>query len=228
MAATHVIFDLDDTLYPERQWALGGFAAAGDYAERTWGVAGLADRLVSLLDAGHLGAAFALALRDTKPDHTDADVKAIMTAFGAHRPDLALFEDAARALDRFSTLSLGLITDGHDRTQAKKIEALGIAPRFASIVLTGSLGPDRAFHKPHPRAFELTEAKLRGTPADRFIYVGDNPAKDFVAPNALGWRTVLIDRPAHRATRIHKLVEAPPGGAPHKTISSLDDLEVIL
>ena len=29
---------------------------------------------------------------------------------------------------------------------------------------------------------------------DGFVYVADNPRKDFIAPRALGWRTVRIRR----------------------------------
>jgi putative hydrolase of the HAD superfamily len=69
---------------------------------------------------------------------------------------------------------------------------------------------------------ESALARQRG---DRFVYVGDNPSKDFLAPNQLGWTTVLIDRPALRPTRIHKLCEPPAGGAPQFTIASLDELD---
>ena len=47
---------------------------------------------------------------------------------------------------------------------------------------------------------------------DCFVYVGDNLSKDFVAPNALGWTSILIDRPADRPHRIHKNMSAPAGG----------------
>jgi putative hydrolase of the HAD superfamily len=54
--------------------------------------------------------------------------------------------------------------------------------------------------------------------------VGDNLAKDFVAPNALGWTSILIDRPSHRHLRIHKHTSAPAGGAPHETVQNLTEL----
>jgi putative hydrolase of the HAD superfamily len=227
-AALRLIFDLDDTLYPERAYALGGFRAAGAWAKAELGVDGLSERLTQLLDQGHLGRSFQMALADLAPDHTDDHVKALLKAYGEHTPDLALFDDAAAVLDVFSNTTLGLITDGHAKTQARKVAALGIAPRFDEIIYTGALGPDRAFHKPHPRAFELMEQALRRSPDDRFVYVGDNPLKDFVAPNAMGWRTVLVDRPASRATRIHPLQNAPDGGTPQITISTLADLPALL
>jgi putative hydrolase of the HAD superfamily len=223
-----LIFDLDDTLYPERDYALGGFHAAGAWAERTLGATGLADRLIAALDAGHLGRSFKLALDEALPAHTDADVAGLLKAYSAHTPKLTLFADAQETLATFNGTTLGLITDGHAKTQAAKVAALGIAPRFSEIILTGALGADRVFHKPHPRAFELMEAALRKSPNDRFVYVGDNPAKDFLAPNAMGWTTVLVDRPAFRPTRIHPLTAPPPGGAARHTLASLSELSAAL
>ena len=57
MSGLVLVFDLDDTLYPERQFALSGFAAAGRWAEAELGIAGLAADMTRLLDGGHLGAA---------------------------------------------------------------------------------------------------------------------------------------------------------------------------
>jgi len=47
-----LVFDLDDTLYPERQFALSGFAAAGSWAEAELGIAGLAADMTRLLAPG--------------------------------------------------------------------------------------------------------------------------------------------------------------------------------
>jgi putative hydrolase of the HAD superfamily len=152
-----------------------------------------------------------------------------MQTYASHVPQVRLFADAARALEACTSagITLGLVTDGQHATQRRKVAALGIAGRFAEIVYTGALGPDRAFHKPHPLGFETIAAAI-GSPGDRFVYVGDNPARDFLAPNALGWTTVMVDRPAHRAHRIHKQPVAPPGGEARHVIASLDDLPPLL
>ncbi len=228
MPTTHIIFDLDDTLYPERDYALGGFRAAAAWAQSELSIEVRVDDMAALLDAGHLGQLFPQVLAAAKPDHTADDLKAFVRTYGQHTPTLALFDDAADALDFWQPRAkLGLITDGHAATQHAKIGALALVPRFAEIIATGALGPDRAYHKPHPRSFEMMQAAL-GVPGDRFIYVGDNLAKDFQAPNALGWTTIRIDRPAHRHHRIHKHVMAPPGGEPHETIADLGALRALL
>lgn len=224
----HVIFDLDDTLYPERQYAVGGFAAVGDWAARAFDAQGIAARLTQLLDQGHLGAAFRIALAEQIPDLNDIHLRAAMKAYADHTPSLALFDDAAEALDYWAGHSLGLITDGNPKTQGSKVAALGLTPRFAKIVLTGALAPKGEMHKPHRRAYEIVEATQRKSAGDHFVYIGDNPKKDFLAPNAMGWTTVLVDRPAWRATRIHPLGQAPDGGAPQHTIESLAALPHLL
>lgn len=228
MPALHVVFDLDDTLYPERDYALGGFAAASRWARGHLGIDIDPARMSALLDDGHLGALFAIVLSEAKPDHTPEDLKGLVKAYGAHEPELALFDDAAAVLDALhGEYQLGLITDGHAATQEKKVRALGIAHRFRHIVYTGALGPDRQFHKPHPRAYEMAEAAFGG-PGDRFVYIGDNRTKDFLAPNRLGWTSVEIERPEHARTRIHKPGLAPDGGAPHVVIGHMSELLPLL
>jgi putative hydrolase of the HAD superfamily len=47
---------------------------------------------------------------------------------------------------------------------------------------------------------------MRDMPAERYVYVGDNPAKDFIAPNQLGWITIGLrgnSRNIHTQTSIH-------------------------
>jgi putative hydrolase of the HAD superfamily len=228
MGETHLIFDLDDTLYAERDYAIGGFRAAVAWARSALGVEIGVDRMLALLDDGQLGKLFQAALVDAKPDHTTDDLKGFVRAYGQQTPEIRLFDDAAEALAYWHPRAkLGLITDGHAATQHAKISALALAPKFEHIIATGALGPERQFHKPHPRAFEQMQTAL-GLSGDRFVYVGDNLSKDFVAPNALGWTSILIDRPAHRAHRIHKNTSAPSGGEPHVVIHDLVELQRVL
>ena len=189
--------------------------------------------MTALLDAGHLGQIFTLALQARLPGCSQADLDALRRVYLAHAPTrLALFDDAQSALDQFTRadVRLGLITDGTAKVQAAKIDALGITDRFQHCILTGALGDrpgDRAFHTPHPRAFELMQAAL-AEPGDRLVYVGDNPAKDFQAPNRLGWTTVQVDRPQQRAFNIHRGAEPLPGGGAHHVVAGLDALTALL
>jgi len=225
MSALRIIFDLDDTLYPERQFALCGFRSAAAWAKAELGLDGLDADMIRLLDAGHLGKLFGMVLEErlpgqVKPEHQQA----LMTAYRDAQAELQLFEDARWALDRYAALGpLGLITDGTHAMQLKKVRALALESRFHKIVYTGLLGANRAFAKPHPKSFVMMEEAL-AEPGCRFVYVGDNPAKDFIAPNARGWITVQVVRDGgiHDATRV---VE---GGAPQHEIGSLTELPEVL
>lgn len=225
MSSLVLVFDLDDTLYPERQFALSGFKASDRWAETELGVPGLAADMTRLLDQGHLGELFRMALAQRLPDHTPEQLAGLIDAYRDHEPELVLFEDAAWALSHFAgRTKLGLITDGTHRVQAKKVEVLGIAPHFEEIVYTHALG-GRAFSKPHPRSYEVVEQAL-GAHGDRLVYVGDNPSKDFIVPNARGWTSIMVERP--EARRIHARAEIAHGGAPHHTIASLAELPSLL
>ena len=216
-----LVFDLDDTLYPERQFAISGFASAARWAEVELGIADLAADMTRLLDGGHLGALFQLALAGRLPEHTPEHLAGLLEAYRDHEPELALFDDASWALAHFAPKAkLGLITDGTHRVQAKKVAALGIAPHFREIVYTHALG-GREYSKPHPLSYEKVERALAAK-GDRLVYVGDNPSKDFVVPNQRGWTSVMVERPQFR--RIHAGARVAAGGAPQHTIASLTEL----
>jgi putative hydrolase of the HAD superfamily len=50
--------------------------------------------------------------------------------------------------------------------------------------------------------------------------IGDNAAKDFVAPNAMGWTTVQVVR----AAAIHDSAKVAPDGAARHIVGSLAEL----
>ena len=77
--------------------------------------------------------------------------------------------------------------------------------------------------KPSPAGFRAVRETL-GQADAACAYVADNPAKDFVAPNALGWRTVQL----LCAGQIHSANPAPEAGRAQTTIASLDELESVL
>jgi len=119
-------------------------------------------------------------------------VQELVAIYRKHKPRLTLFAEARWAIERFrGHFKLGLITDGYAETQRNKVAALGIDGLFDCIVYTDDLG--RENWKPSPMAFRLIMNRLSADGLE-CVYVGDNPAKDFFAPNELGWLTVLISR----------------------------------
>jgi len=223
MGKYRIIFDLDDTLYAEREFAYSGFRAIERWAQERWAVGGIAQDMTEMLDNGLLGALFKMSFEKHVPGHSDEEFAAMREIYRTHAPEISLFDDAAWALDHFGGLGpIGLITDGTTAMQMAKVNGLGIAERFADIIFTHE-GGGREFHKPHPWSYERMEASFGETGA-RFVYVGDNATKDFITPNARGWTSVQVrrERPIHDQTKV------ADGGAPQHVIQSLHELEELL
>jgi putative hydrolase of the HAD superfamily len=215
-----IVFDLDDTLYLERDFAFSGYAALDPYVHEITGRGGFGATCRAAFMAGRRQRVFDEALSALGVPPTPAVVADLVDRYREHDPDIALCADARRCLDRLSgRLPLGLITDGPEVTQRAKIAALGIASRFSSLRPTGAWGPE--FSKPHPRAFlEVEDASGEGP----FVYVADNALKDFVTPRARGWLTVQICR----QDRVHTAPPPSAAYAPHAQIETLDALEATL
>lgn len=212
-----IVFDLDDTLYLERDFAFSGYAALDAYVLERTGRAGFGTCCRRAFAEGRRKDVFDAAL-DKLGLPGDADMIANLVArYRGHVPDIALCDDALRCLDRLQgAVRLGLITDGPEMTQRAKISALRIDCRFDILRPTGAWA--HGFSKPHPRAFIEMEAASDGAP---LVYVADNPLKDFVTPRARGWMTIQICR----ADRIHTAPPPDAAHAAHVSIVSLDQLE---
>lgn len=186
-----VVFDLDDTLFRERDFVRSGFDALDAWLRAKRGVDGFGTVAWRIFSEGGRNTVFDRALSELRVDGADAVVPELVKVYRAHRPSIVLFPDAEWALERYGAVSsLGLLTDGYLETQKNKVTALGIASRFAAIVYTDSLG--RAHWKPSPAPFRELMERLPSPGG--YAYVGDNPAKDFVAPKGLGWTTVQVRR----------------------------------
>ena len=218
-----IVFDLDDTLYAERDFAISGFKACERWLEAKFGVGDIVPEMTRMLDDGYMRQLFVEVLKQRVPHSTEADLEEFIDVYRLHEPEIALYPDAAWALQHFGRNGpMGLITDGQHVVQSSKVKALAIEHHFHHIIYTGALG-GRAFSKPHPLSYEQMEAAI-GADGRRLVYVGDNPAKDFVTPNARGWVSVQV----HRPLRIHSRAVTAPGGAPQHELHSLEQLPALL
>jgi putative hydrolase of the HAD superfamily len=148
----------------------------------------------------------------------DIDVNWLLREYREHLPEVQLRADADAFLQLLQQLSIpmGLITDGRSITQRNKLKALGIEAYFQDIIISEEFGSE----KPDPRNYEYFEQKY---PGKRFVYIGDNPAKDFIVPLQLGWTTVCLENSGHN---IHDqdFTRYPN---PHYIVTSLQELELV-
>jgi len=188
-----VVFDLDDTLYLERDYVRSGFASVGHHVLAAFGVEGFQTAAWEEFEAGHRGDIFNRALERFGLDSGKEIIEELVELYRTHLPDIQLQPDAASCLEALNgRVKVGLISDGPLASQRAKVEALDISDRLDGAILTAEMGSD--FGKPHPRAFEEMERMLE-TRGSECVYVADNPAKDFSGPKSLGWRTVRVRRP---------------------------------
>jgi putative hydrolase of the HAD superfamily len=216
-----VVFDLDDTLYLERDYVRSGFAAVGRWAVTELGVSDFETRAWQLFTEGERESIFQTALAEFGIT-TDQRILAQMTSiYRAHRPVIQLLPDSIKCLTELdSSAILGLITDGDPQRQRMKCDRLGLCNWLSHVIYTGDWGAE--FHKPHPRAYEAIQYQIGRN--CRFVYVADNPAKDFISPLALGWDTVRV----RRSESMHFQRECALSALPRTEIPNLWNLSEVL
>jgi putative hydrolase of the HAD superfamily len=210
-----VVFDLDDTLFLERDYVRSGYRAVGEFVRRELGVRGFFKAAWGRFAAGERLLIFDRVLAEKGAPAGPRLIRRILEVYRTHVPRVRLCPDARRFLSRPPEgVATGVITDGRLPAQRAKVRALGVDRLVREIVITGRWGP--RFAKPHPRAFLWMERKfgLRGSAC---AYVADNPAKDFQAPLSMGWKVLRLRRPEG----LYRAAPAPPGVA---EIDSCDDL----
>ena len=215
-----MLLDVDDTLYPERDFARGGFrAAAAVLASR---LRRSSEELFELLwqqfERGVRGSIFDSVLAELNVPREAALIEELIRAHRSHEPQLTLCDDADRRLDvLWPRYGLGLLTDGLADVQRRKVKALGLQSRVESIIYSDDFG--REHWKPSPIPYLELLRKMHVDPSHA-VYVGDNPKKDFIGARRLGLQTVRIRRPGTE----HGHLDAQPGFEADHEITSLDSL----
>lgn len=221
MTIRAVVFDLDDTLYPESAYVASGFRAVGDALARERGVEGFGARAAAIAASGARGDVFDRALREAgvPPEALPELVAWCVARYREHRPDIALFPEAHEALEGLrGKVKLGVLTDGWITAQRQKVAALGLAPRVDAVVYSDAFG--RAHWKPSEVPYRAV-AEALAVEHGGCVYVADNPAKDFITARALGWRTIQVARPGQTHA-----AEAP--SAAHAAEASAPDLRAAM
>lgn len=182
LSETVVVFDLDDTLYPEDDYVRSGIVAACRLAAELYG----ADRTVELLAQRESGQRdWLTALCQLLPDGPSVR-DCLLWTYRLHEPRIALSLEVRQAVEAVvdRAKAVAILTDGRSITQRLKLRALGLGdwPAYISDEYGG-------IDKPDPTRFR---AVARDYPAAQYVYVADNPAKDFVTPKALGWHTIGV------------------------------------
>ncbi len=189
-----VIFDLDDTLYPEIEYVFSGYReVAKKLAMRQIDSEDALYERMKQLFREDSKMVFNRLLDVYGIKYEKADVIELIDIYRNHLPEIHYHEDAMSAIDliREKGIKTGILTDGYAVTQRQKLKALKADDIFDVIVVTDELG--REAWKPSKVGFEKAAEELDCTLKD-MIYVGDNPNKDFYVSRTAGVRTARITR----------------------------------
>ena len=175
-----IVFDLDDTLYKEVSFVESGFNAVARYL----GNLSYADEMMSSWRRGKN------AFEQLLSNHSlTSSVEELLTIYRTHVPTIELETSVVATLEALVENGeiLGIITDGRYITQRNKIKALGLSRWIAddNIIISEEFGSA----KPDIRNYRFFMSKYTGK---TYTCIGDNVAKDFVAPKSLGWQTICL------------------------------------
>jgi len=215
VVARGVVFDMDDTLYLERDYVRSGFRAVARHVADAADADAIFASLWGWFEAGVRGDTFDRLLARFPDVAARFDIATLVAAYRGHTPDIDLLPAMRELLAglRERGVRLGVLSDGPLPAQRAKALALGLDRLVDAVLLTDELGRDG--WKPSTRGFEVLAERM-GLAHNELVYVGDNPVKDFIAPRKLGWRAIRL----RMAGQLHAADEpADEAGAPHAEVS---------
>ncbi len=221
------ILDLDDTLYKEIDFVHSAFCHIDRLLVADYGFpAGEARRI--MLEA--------LAENKNSFDVLDAHLKAagvnipnainwMVDEYRYHIPQIYLSDDAydfLKSLDELD-IEMFIITDGRSVTQRNKIRALGLDEFIPpeNVFISEEVGEEKINITSFSRIMKrFDDVGLLGEA--RFVFVGDNPGKDFVVGNAFGFPTVML---LDDGSNVHsQTVRVPRGYKPRFRVETLSEI----
>jgi putative hydrolase of the HAD superfamily len=207
-----VLFDLDDTLYPQAAWLDGAWAAVAargaalgicqiDFRAALHAVAALGTDRGRIIDRALERCGFG-----------DVAVAPLVEAFREHAP--AVLDCYPGITDELRALSalvpVGIVTDGDPVIQRAKVRALALDVDV--VVCSDENG--REHRKPDPLPF-FDALDALALDASGAVFVGDRPDKDVAGAIAAGMRAV----------RVHtgEYASRPDEPAPWRSVASAVD-----
>lgn len=181
-----VIFDLDDTLYGEKEYVRSGYRAIADILPQ---VKRMDEKLWKAFEQNKSAIDEVLTAEGI---YSNELKRQCLSIYRSHQPVIHFYDGAKELLYQLRTdgYKLGIITDGRPEGQRAKIKALGLDVLVDHIIVTDELGGVE-YRKPNKVAFMKMQQQL-DVPLEKMCYVGDNIEKDFIAPDMLGMKSILF------------------------------------
>jgi putative hydrolase of the HAD superfamily len=184
-------FDLDNTLYDQRQHMINVAQTAGDWLS-----------IDAEAESGHVRHVILEVWDMLGPTHpalfdeilkrlgllTKERIDAFVRLYHSRIEPLTAYPGIKQFLHRLADKKpLFLLSDGNAEMQRRKLESLGIASFFDVIVFTADYGVRKPSSEPFRRVVEQL-----GVRAQCVLYVGDNPTCDIAGASAVGMKTARV------------------------------------
>jgi len=206
-----IVFDLDDTLYYEDEYNLSGVKAVANELSRLF-ERDITEQLLAIRqEQGDIWgrACELLSLPATVKD-------SFLWMYRLHQPQIDLSHEVVNVVTEVSEKArqVVILTDGRSITQRLKLEALGLLeyPLYISEEYNST--------KPMVDRFQMVMSDF---PAKQYAYIADNPVKDFVAPNSLGWKSIGV-RDGGRNIHPQLVDDVAPECLPHIWVRGFSDI----
>ena len=213
-----LVFDLDDTLYPEIEYVKSGLWAVSKYISKKYDLNYkiIFEEMFLDLNINGRGLLFNNILIKHEI-YSINELKKCISVYRNHNPDIIIYNEAKICLERFIDYKKYIITDGNIIVQRKKINALNIKHKFVKTIPTYQYGIN--FSKPSTLCFKKIIKWENCSPSD-IVYIGDNPWKDFVNIKKEGINTVRVLTGGFKDLSLDQEHEA------EYTLKSLDQLTI--
>lgn len=186
-----LVFDLDDTLYDEKQFVYSGFLEVANWISDMSKIPSnvIFESMYKDLSVNGRGEVFNNALKQYFHE-TKKNIRKCLSIYRLHKPRICLEKDVSDLLlELAKSYSLYIVTDGNKIVQNNKIKSLDVEKYIKKAFITYRYGLNAS--KPSLKCFEIIK-NIEKINWQELVYIGDNPNKDFVNLNKVDAITIRV------------------------------------
>ena len=197
------VFDLDDTLYNEKEFVLNGFFKVAKYLKKKFKISNSYNEIKKIHFSRGRKEIFNKILKKNNI-FTLKTLNKCISIYRSNNIKLSLKPEIKKFLKKNIKKNY-IVTDGMGHVQKLKIKKLNLKKYFNRIFYTGYYG--KKARKPSLYCFKKIK-KIENCRWSDIIYVGDNPHKDFKNLNKKNVLTIRIKKGLYRNVVVKKKDDA--------------------
>jgi len=185
-----IVFDLDDTLFEEKDFVLSGFDAVAADIAKTVAIKKqpVFNYLLEQFYKKGRGKIFNAALRKFGLIDTSDEITRLVQLYRRHPANITFYPGVKSLLKRLhKNFYLAIVTDGATETQTNKVNALCLQELVDYVVYCWEIGAPKPDTKGYAMALDYFNL-----PVNHAIIVGDHPINDIAAAKKLGAWTIRV------------------------------------